>query len=624
MQVGLAEFKVPVVPRKTVYETIVSDRRLAAWPAGERWSTRELFVSPGGREVTVVSSRSVEVGERVGADKFRLRRWEVAGGQARQVLDVSLDEGLGLDADRQRLLARKLRFMYWNSMATVSEAKFSADGRWLAVAARNPDELREARDGHRVETWTGRLALVDAMTGEVVRQFEADGVPHHGLCFSPDGLTVAAVRSSGARQDADIPVEKRIGEVRLWEISTGRPQATVRLAPGENARQVVFSPDGKLLAVLYSSASPAGGPRRDMVKLWNLAQAKVVAILADRSDARFAGVGRWLVAQSRRDKGGQVRIYDLETKEDRVLYRYDLPKEVPYGASAWMHLLTSSDNGYASCCFHDGRVVVVELATGKVLAQQEATVKTRSFYNGWALSGDGRLLVGSVNAWPPYRVGGNLLEDWQEVPPAEFHVWDAARLRRLATLTGHIGGFNRLTLAAGGEWLVSAGGRPEEANAMLRLWDLRDIAKDPGTYPLEPSLKVAKYDGMLGAIQAQRGKVVVVDFWTDTCVPCKKEFPRLVRLQTEYAAGLAAISVSLDDAQDEAARDSAVRFLRAKKASFTNLILDESPELWQKKLAFVGPPAVLVFDREGRLSREFKDGVNYDDVEKLVRELMGK
>jgi WD40 repeat protein len=39
------------------------------------------------------------------------------------------------------------------------------------------------------------------------------------------------------------------GTVRIWSVEAGRARKTIRLGEGESARRVLFSPDGKLLAV---------------------------------------------------------------------------------------------------------------------------------------------------------------------------------------------------------------------------------------------------------------------------------------------------------------------------------------------------------------------------------------
>jgi hypothetical protein len=98
-------------------------------------------------------------------------------------------------------------------------------------------------------------------------------------------------------------------------------------------------------------------------------------------------------------------------------------------------------------------------------------------------------------------------------------------------------------------------------------------------------------------------------------------------MQRKYAKdGVVAVSVSLDDPTDKDAPERILKFLRAKDAKFTNLRLDESSELWSERLKIDIPPAVFVFDREGRIAGKFEgakaDYVKY--VEPLVDELLKK
>jgi hypothetical protein len=88
--------------------------------------------------------------------------------------------------------------------------------------------------------------------------------------------------------------------------------------------------------------------------------------------------------------------------------------------------------------------------------------------------------------------------------------------------------------------------------------------------------------------------------------------------------GFAAISVSLDDPNEKGNKEKVVKFLESKKATFTNLMLNEKAEDWQAKLKIDGPPAVFVFNRQGGIAKKFYDDppVDYADIEKLVVELL--
>jgi thiol-disulfide isomerase/thioredoxin len=149
-----------------------------------------------------------------------------------------------------------------------------------------------------------------------------------------------------------------------------------------------------------------------------------------------------------------------------------------------------------------------------------------------------------------------------------------------------------------------------------------------GKEPAESvDLRPAKYAQVMNAIRSHKGKVVVMDIWADWCVPCKLEFPGLVKLHEKYSKeGVVCVSLSLDKEDRHAA---ALAFLKKQRATFSNYRLDEEDEVWQEQFDLNGPPAVLVFDRGGKLARKFDHNdpdVNFDysDVEKLVKDLLAK
>ncbi|MDA1051100.1 MAG: TlpA disulfide reductase family protein [Planctomycetota bacterium] len=137
-------------------------------------------------------------------------------------------------------------------------------------------------------------------------------------------------------------------------------------------------------------------------------------------------------------------------------------------------------------------------------------------------------------------------------------------------------------------------------------------------------------------VASQHGKVVVVDVWSTSCVPCVKEFPHFVALHEELAGEIACASVNIDyyggeNEKPEDLKPRILEFLTSRGASMQNFISSDPDEDVYKQIATAAIPAVLVYDRGGKLHTTFNndelkygpEGFNYaDDITPLVRQLL--
>jgi len=95
-------------------------------------------------------------------------------------------------------------------------------------------------------------------------------------------------------------------------------------------------------------------------------------------------------------------------------------------------------------------------------------------------------------------------------------------------------------------------------------------------------------------------------------------------MHEKYAGkGVVCVSVSVDPVGDQ---DDVLAFLKKKKATLVNYLLDEKQKVWQEHFGVPGPPAVFVYGRDGKLAKRFDsdEDYNYAEVEKLVVKLLAK
>ena len=109
------------------------------------------------------------------------------------------------------------------------------------------------------------------------------------------------------------------------------------------------------------------------------------------------------------------------------------------------------------------------------------------------------------------------------------------------------------------------------------------------------------------AIRAEdlAGLVLVVDFWSTTCMPCVAELPEMRRIYETYRErGVQFLGVSLDEPEEAGGREALERFLETYDVPWPIYYQGNGYESDFSRAWGVGSiPEVLLVDRQGRLGQ---------------------
>ena len=114
-----------------------------------------------------------------------------------------------------------------------------------------------------------------------------------------------------------------------------------------------------------------------------------------------------------------------------------------------------------------------------------------------------------------------------------------------------------------------------------------------------------------------RGRVVWLNFWTTTCVPCRTEMPAMQGLAEEYAdAGLTVIGIDVGEGAD-----SVRRFVDGLGVSYP-IVLDIDSAIFNRYSPVFGVPRHYFVGRDGTIVAARIGELQPDEMEPLIVELL--
>lgn len=128
----------------------------------------------------------------------------------------------------------------------------------------------------------------------------------------------------------------------------------------------------------------------------------------------------------------------------------------------------------------------------------------------------------------------------------------------------------------------------------------------------EVRLTEGEWKDVKSYIAEQKGKIVVVDIWSTSCLPCMREFPNLIKLKEKYGDRVVCVSLNVDYAGIKSKpptyyEPKVRKFLKRYPGECRHFLctvdaLDVFDEL---KLNSI--PVAYVFGKDGKLAKRFDD-----------------
>jgi WD40 repeat protein len=393
----------------------------------------------------------------------------------------------------------------------------SADGLSLAVATESP-AIR-----HTVQLW-------DVAAGKATDVVDAEPKYFRAVALSPDGKVLAAIGG---------------GEVRFWDVATGRGRGLIGGGGWAFARAAAFSPDGRTLATAQDHCST--------VHLWDTATGALKSEPAGHAgwpgEVAFSPDGRWVATTGGLD--GTIYVWDPQTgaplvrvcrrgwvracafsADGRLLFSCWTGDKLVFSDAATgreLHTVGLGAPGLSGLhmCLSDDRRTVVALsdplrrhAELRVAGWDTATRK--QLFGRWcscgehfgiAVSADTKVLAMPQGGGPP---------PWSHAPGSgPIRLEELATGEQLLSLPAPEGQTRPLAFSPDGRLLVTCtfgprqriatGGRPGENVETLRVWELAS-ATEVLAWPTVSNCRVAfSPDSRVLALSAPARQILLWD-----------------------------------------------------------------------------------------------------------------
>ncbi len=144
--------------------------------------------------------------------------------------------------------------------------------------------------------------------------------------------------------------------------------------------------------------------------------------------------------------------------------------------------------------------------------------------------------------------------------------------------------------------------------------------------PIQENLEVSEItiDELNDIIKNREGKFLLINIWATWCVPCKEEFPDLIKISDKYGEMIELIGISIDFPDE--VESKIIPFLNKLKPNFINYVnVENDTERFINNLnpGWSGAiPATFFYDSEGKQFLFYEVKMSFKEIENEVLKMI--
>ncbi len=118
-------------------------------------------------------------------------------------------------------------------------------------------------------------------------------------------------------------------------------------------------------------------------------------------------------------------------------------------------------------------------------------------------------------------------------------------------------------------------------------------------------------------IKNREGRVLLINIWATWCVPCKEEFPDLIKISKKYGEKIELVGISID--YPDEVESKIIPFLNKFQPSFNNYVNVENDT--ERFINNLNPewsgaiPATFFYDSEGKQFLFYEGKMSFKEIE---------